>query len=148
MPDDRVNRKLKSSDVFDILADLFILRGVPGYIRSDTGPELIAKAVQDWIAAVGAKIAYELGSPWENGYCESFSSKLRGELLNGEVFYALQEARIIIGSWHRHHNAVRPRSSLGYRPPVPEAFIPPRPAAQPQSAPPGAPSLVVQPILN
>jgi putative transposase len=127
----RVNRKLKSPDVIDVLADLFILRGVPDLIRSDNGAEFTAKAVQDWISAVGAKTAYiEPGSPWENGYCESFNSKLRDELLNGEVFCTLQEARIIIENWRHHYNAVRPHSSLGYRPPAPEAFMPPRPAAQ------------------
>ena len=87
----RVNRKLRSTDVIDVLSDLFILRGVPGHIRSDNGPEFVAKAVREWIAAVGAKTAYiEPGSPWENGYCESFNSKLRDELLNGEIFYTLQ----------------------------------------------------------
>ena len=93
----RVSRKLNSIDVIDVLSDLFILRGVPGHIRSDNGPEFIAKAVREWIAAVGAKTAYiEPGSPWENGYCESFNSKLRDELLKGEIFYTLAEAQIII----------------------------------------------------
>jgi transposase InsO family protein len=145
----RINRKLKSSDVIDALADLFILRGIPEHIRSDNGAEFTAKAVQEWIAAVGTKTAYiEPGSPWENGYCESFNSKLRDELLNGEVFCTLQEAKIVIEAWRRHYNAIRPHSSLGYRPPAPEAFISSRPAAQPQSAPPGALSLVTQTILN
>lgn len=149
MPGDPDHRKLKSSDVIDVLADQFMLRCVPGYIRSDSGPEFIAKAVQDWIAVVEAKTAYiEPGSPWENGYCESFNSKLRDELLNGEVFCTLREARFIIENWRRHYNAARSHSSLGYRPPAPEDFIPSRPAAQLQSAPRGAPSLVVQPILN
>ena len=77
-------------------------RGVPENIRSDNGPEFVAKAVREWIAAVGAKTAYiEPGSPWENGYCESFNSKLRDELLNGEIFYTLQEAKVIIESWRR-----------------------------------------------
>ena len=108
----RVDRKLKSTDVIDVLSDLFILRGVPGHIRSDNGPEFVAKAVREWIAAVGAKTAYiEPGSPWENGYCESFNSKLRDELLNGEIFYTLEEARIVIESWRRHYNTVRPHSS-------------------------------------
>ena len=90
----RINRKLNSTDAIDVLSDRFILRGVPRYVRSDNGPEFIAKAVQDWIAAVGAKTAYiEPGSPWENGYCESFNSKLRDELLNGEIFYSLKEAK-------------------------------------------------------
>ena len=93
----RVNRKLRSTDVIDALSDLFILRGLPGHIRSDNGPEFVAMAVREWIAAVGAKTAYiERGSPWENGYCESFNSKLRDELLNGEIFYTLQEAKVII----------------------------------------------------
>ncbi len=110
----RINRKLRSTDVIDVLSDLFILRGVPDHIRSDNGPEFIAKAVRDWIAAVGAKTAYiEPGSPWENGTCESFNSKLRDELLNGEIFYSLAEARIVIESWRRHYNTKRPHSSLG-----------------------------------
>ena len=85
------------------------------------GPEFIAKAVREWIAAVGARTAFiEPGSPWENGYCESFNSKLRDELLNGEIFYSLAEAKIVIESWRRHYNTRRPHSSLGYRPPAPE----------------------------
>ena len=145
----RINRKLKSTDVIDVLADLFTLRGVPGYVRSDNGAEFIATAVQDWIAAVGAKTAYiEPGNPWENGYCESFNSKLRDELLNGEIFYTLAEARIIIESWRQHYNEVRPHSSLGYKPPAPEVLTSPRPAAHIQSAPPGALSLAWPPILN
>jgi transposase InsO family protein len=115
----RVKRKLKVIDVIDVLSDLFILRGIPGHIRS--GPEFIAKAVQDWIAAVGAKTAYiEPGSPWENGYIESFNARLRDELLNGEIFYTLREAQIVIESWRRHYNTVRPHASLGYKPPAPE----------------------------
>jgi len=101
----RVSRKLGSVDVVDVLSDLFILRGVPEHIRSDNGPEFVAKIVREWIAAVGAKTAYiEPGSPWENGYCESFNGKLRDELLNGEVFYALAEAKVIIEGWRRHYN--------------------------------------------
>jgi len=121
----RVNRKLKAVDVIDVLSDLFILRGIPGHIRSDNGPEFMAQAVREWIAAVGAKTAYiEPGSPWENGYCESFNSKLRDELLKGEIFYTLEEAKVIIESWRRHYNTVRPHSSLGYRPPAPEVLVP------------------------
>ncbi len=120
----RVSRKLKAPDVIEALADLFILRGVPEHIRSDNGPEFVAQALRDWIAAVGAKTAYiEPGSPWENGYCESSNGKLRDELLNGEIFYTLKEARIVIKNWRRHYNAVRPHSALGYRPPAPEALI-------------------------
>ena len=101
----RVARKLKAIDVIDVLSDLFILRGVPGHIRSDNGPEFIAKAVQEWIAAVGAKTAYIApGSPWENGYIESFNARLRDELLDGEIFYTLREAQIVIESWRRHYN--------------------------------------------
>ena len=93
----RVARKLKAIDVIDVLSDLFILRGVPGHIRSDNGPEFVAKAVREWIAAVGAKTAYIApGSPWENGYIESFNARLRDELLEGEIFYTLKEAHIVI----------------------------------------------------
>ena len=121
----RIDRKLKAIDVIDLLSDLFILRGVPGHIRSDNGPEFVAKAVQDWIAAVGARTAYIApGSPWENGYVESFNARLRDELLDGEIFYTLREAKIVIESWRRHYNAVRPHASLGYKPPAPEVFVP------------------------
>jgi putative transposase len=120
----RVGRKLNSVDVVDLLSDLFILRGVPGHIRSDNGPEFIAKAVRAWIAAVGATAAYiEPGSPWENGYCESFNSKFRDELLDGEVFYSLAEAKVVIESWRQHYNSNRPHSALGYRPPAPEVVL-------------------------
>ena len=121
----RVDRKLKAIDVIDVLSDLFILRGVPTYIRSDNGPEFVAKAVQKWIAAVGAKTAYiERGSPWENGFVESFNARLRDELLDGEIFYSLQEAKVVIESWRRHYNTKRPHASLGYKPPAPEVFVP------------------------
>ena len=119
-----VDRKLNSTDVVDALTELFILRGTPQFIRSDNGPEFIARRVRDWISAVGAKTAYiEPGSPWENGYCESFNARFRDELLNGEIFYSLKEARIIIEEWRRHYNTVRPHSALGYRPPAPESLI-------------------------
>ena len=89
------------------------------------GPEFLAEAVRDWIKAVGAKTAYiEPGSPWENGYCESFNGRMRNELLNGEIFYSLREAQIIIESWRKHYNTKRPHSALGYRPPAPEAIVP------------------------
>ncbi|WP_145974784.1 IS3 family transposase [Ruegeria atlantica] len=121
----RVKRKLNSADVIDALTDLFILRGTPSYIRSDNGPEFVALAVRDWIAAVGAKTAYiEPGSPWENGFCESFNGRMRDELLNGEIFYSLREAQIIIEEWRKHYNTKRPHSALGYRPPAPETIIP------------------------
>jgi putative transposase len=121
----RVARKLKGADVIDVLSDLFILRGVPEHVRSDNGPEFIAKSVQSWIAAIGAKAAYIApGSPWENGFVESFNARLRDELLNGEIFYTLKEAQIIIESWRRHYNTIRPHGARGYKPPAPEVFVP------------------------
>lgn len=120
----RVERRLGSTDVLEVLAELMLERGVPGHIRSDNGPEFAAIAVRDWIAGVGAKTAFiEPGSPWENGYVESFNSKLRDELLDGEIFYTLREAQILIDAWRRHYNAIRPHSALGWRPPAPEVRI-------------------------
>jgi len=146
----RIDRKLKSVDVIDVLSDLFILRGVPERLRSDNGPEFVAKAVQDWIAAVGAKAAYIApGSPWENGFIESFNARLRDELLDGEIFYSLAEARIVVESWRRHYNAKRPHASLGYKPPAPEVFIPAFAArAAAQSRPAAPPALADSPSLN
>ena len=121
----RVKRKLNSGDVIDVLTDLFILRGPPAFIRSDNGPEFVAEAVRDWISAVGAKTAYIVpGSPWENGYCESFNGRFRDELLNGEIFYSVKEAQIVIEQWRKHYNTVRPHSALGYRPPAPKSIVP------------------------
>jgi putative transposase len=121
----RVARKLGSAEVIDVLADLFIARGVPAHIRSDNGPEFVAKAVRGWIAGVGARTAYiEPGSPWENGYVESFTGKPRDELLDGEVFSTLREAQVLIEQWRQHYNTVRPHSALGYRPPAPEVAMP------------------------
>ena len=120
----RVKRKLNSIEVINALTDLFILRGIPSYIRSDNGPEFIAEALRDWIRAVVAKTAYiEPGSPWENGCCESFNGRMRDELLNGEIFYSLRKAPIIIERWRNHYNTKRPHSALDYRPPAPEATI-------------------------
>ncbi len=111
------------------------------------GSEFVAKAVREWITAVGAKTAYiEPGSPWENGYCESFNSKLRDELLKGEIFYTLKEAQIVIENWRRHYNTVRPHSSLGYRPPAPETVL--WPAAQPRPTPPTTPTVAPRPIMH
>jgi transposase InsO family protein len=144
----RIDRKLNSTAVIDVLTDLFILRGVPGHVRSDNGPEFVAKAVRDWIDAVGAKTAFiEPGSPWENGYCESFNSKLRDELLNGEIFYSLAEARVVIEAWRVHYNTARPHSSLGYRPPAPEA-VHWTPSRGPGSAPPQASTLAPRPVMH
>jgi putative transposase len=148
----RVSRRLKSSDVIDALSVLFILRGAPEHIRSDNGPEFVAQAVQDWIAAVGAKTAYITpGSPWENGFIESFNARLRDELLDGEIFYTLREAEIVIESWRRHYNTVRPHASIGYRAPAPEVFVPALaawPAAPPRPAPPAMLPLAPRPTLN
>jgi putative transposase len=143
----RVKRRLNSIDVIDLLSDLFVLRGVPGHIRSDNGPEFVATAVRAWIAAVGAKTAYiEPGSPWENGYIESFNARLRDELLNGEIFYSLKEAQIVLEGWRCHYNTIRPHSSLGYQPPAPEVEL--WPAAPPRQAPPAIPTIAPRPIMH
>lgn len=121
----RVARRINGMGVIEAMADAMIVHGIPEHIRSDNGPEMTAKIVRQWLANVGAKTLYiEPGSPWENGYCESFNGKLRDELLNGEIFYSLKEARIVIAQWRKHYNTARPHSSLGYRPPAPQAFSP------------------------
>ena len=98
---------------------------MPGYIRSDNGPEFIAQAVQEWIGAVGAKTAYIApGSPWENGYVELFNARLWDEPLHGEIFTSLREAQVIVEGWRKHYNTARPYGSIGYRPPVPEVYSP------------------------
>ena len=143
----RIGRRLRSTDVIDVLSDLFILRGAPGHVRSDNGPELVAKAVREWIDAVGSRTAFiEPGSPWENGFCESFNARLRDELLNGEIFYPLAEAKAVIESWRRHYNAVRPHSALGYKPPAPEVAL--WPAAQPRPTPPATPTVASAALMN
>ena len=120
-----VARRLNSDDVLAALTDLFVAYGLPDFIRSDNGGEFTATAVRDWLKKLGVKTLYiEPGSPWENGYNESFNGKLRDELLNGEIFYSLAEARYLIERWRRYYNQVRPHSSLGYRPPAPEAVLP------------------------
>lgn len=128
------------------------LRGIPGHIRSDNSPEFIAKAVQEWIAAVGAKTAYIApGSPWENGYVESFNARLRDELLDGQRFDSLREAPIIIEAWRQYCNTLRPHASLGYNPPAPEVFMPglaARPSPRNGSATPAALPLALRPTLN
>jgi transposase InsO family protein len=122
-----VARRLRSDDVLYCLAELFVDRGPPDHIRSDNGAEFTATAVRDWLARVGVKTLYiEPGSPWENGYNESFNGKLRDELLNGEIFYSLKEAQVLIERWRHHYNTVRPHSALGYRPPAPQAIVPRR----------------------
>jgi transposase InsO family protein len=124
----RVARRINSLGVLETMADAMLVRGIPEHIRSDNGPEMTAKIVRSWLAGVGAKTLYiEPGSPWENGYCESFNGKLRDELLNGEIFCSLKEAKVLIEQWRHHYNTVRPHSSLGYRPPAPQTFMPVQP---------------------
>ena len=119
-------RRFTSSDVIDVLADLFLEHGLPEHIRSDNGPEFIAKALRAWLGRLGVRTLYiEPGSPWENGYIESFNARLRDELLNGEVFETIAEARAVTGWWREHYNRQRPHSSLGYRPPAPETILGP-----------------------
>jgi len=121
----RAERSIGAQVVTVTLADTMLMHGVPDHIRSDNGPEFTAKALRAWLATVGAKTLYiEPGSPWENGYCESFNGKLRDELLNGEIFYSLRQARVVIEKWRRPYNTVRPHSSLGYRPLAPAAINP------------------------
>lgn len=121
-----VARRLTSDDVLQALCDLFVERGPPAHIRSDNGPEFVAKVVRGWLGRVGVTTLFiEPGSPWENGYNESFNGKLRDELLDREIFYSLREAEVLIERWRRHYNTVRPHSALGYRPPAPEAVLPP-----------------------
>jgi transposase InsO family protein len=119
-------RKLKSDDVLHCLNRLFVIHGPPEHIRSDNGSEFTAKDVRRWLARLGVGTLFiEPGSPWENGYNESFNSKLRDELLNAEIFTTLHEAQVLIERWRRHYNTVRPHSSLGYRPPAPETVLSP-----------------------
>ena len=119
----RVKRKIKASDVIDTLADLFLTRGTPQFIRSDNGPEFVAELLRNWLFDLGVNTAFiEPGSPWENGYIESFNGKMRDELLNREIFDTLLEARVVTEDWRMEYNTVRPHSSLGYRPPAPEAY--------------------------
>ena len=118
----KVARNLTSADVVEVLADLFITKGVPDHIRSDNGPEFTAAFVRRWLQALDVGTLFiEPGSPWENGYNESFNGKLRDELLNRELFYTLLEAQILIERWRKEYNTVRPHSSLGNKPPAPEA---------------------------
>jgi transposase InsO family protein len=121
----KVDRHISSQDVIDQLYELFLLRGVPKHIRSDNGPEFTAKKIRDWLTELGVKTLFiEPGSPWENGYIESFNGKLRDELLNREIFTTLIKAKILIEQWRWEYNHVRPHSALRYRPPAPEAILP------------------------
>ena len=115
-----VARKQTSRDVLRTLAKLMLKYGVPKHIRSDNGPEFVARAVRSWLSRLGVETLFiERGSPWENGYIESFNGKFRDELLNGEIFTTLQEAKVLTAWWRRQYNHLRPHSALGYRPPAP-----------------------------
>ena len=132
----RVARRLGRYEVIEALADVMLFRGIPEHIRSDNGPEFVAKELRKWLAKVGTGTLYiEPGSPWENGYCESFNGKLRDECLNGEIFYSLKEAQIVIEKWRVEYNTKRPHSALGYRPPAPAACSPwgANPTSQPMA---------------
>jgi putative transposase len=120
----RCERSWTSARVISALADVMVMKGIPEHLRSDHGPEFVARNLRKWLKATGAKTLYiEPGSPWENGYCESFNSKLRDEFLNGEIFYSIKEIRVLVERWRVHYNTVRPHSSLGYRPPAPAAWL-------------------------
>jgi putative transposase len=119
-----IARKIRNQDLIDLLFQLFIFRRIPEHIRSDNGPEFTAEAVRKWLNRLGVKTLFiEPGSPWENGYIESFNGKLRDELLNREIFTTLEEAKVLIEQWRREYNQLRPHSALGYRPPAPEAIL-------------------------
>ena len=121
----KVARHLRSEDVLAVLSDLFLVHGVAEHIRSDNGSEFTAHGVRNWLQTLDVKTLFiEPGSPWENGYNESFNGKLRDELLNGEIFFTLTEAEVLIEQWRVHYNTVRPHSSLGYRPPAPQTIAP------------------------
>ena len=134
----RVERRMGSQQIIEALSDVMLWRGIPEQIRSDNGPEFIAQGLRQWLANLGTGTLYiEPGSPWENGYCESFNGKLRDECLNGEIFYSLKEAQVVIEQWRVQYNTVRPHSALGYRPPAPGAYsslLPLKPVSQPQAA--------------
>jgi len=118
------SRRITSSEVVEFLAELFCNRGLPVYIRSDNGSEFTAKKVRKFIRDLGILPAFiEPGSPWENGYIESFNGKMRDELLNGEIFDTIQEARVLIERWRAYYNTIRPHSALRYRPPAPESWV-------------------------
>jgi transposase InsO family protein len=120
-----LDRKITSYDVIEHLAELFVERGAPDYIRSDNGPEFTARVVREWLERLGVKTLFiEPGSPWENGFIESFNGKMRDEHLNREIFDTIFEARILTERWRKEYNTKRPHSSLGYLPPAPETILP------------------------
>ena len=128
-----IGRCLRSLEVIEVLSDAMLFHGIPEHSRSDNGPEMTSKRVRNWLQLIGVQTLFiEPGSPWENGYNESFNGKLRDELLNGEVFYSFKEATIIIEGWRIHYNTQRPHSALGYRPTAPVTrAIKPTPINQP-----------------
>jgi len=120
-----VARRIRGKDAIDVFADLMETHGIPEHIRSDNGPEMVAGKLRSWLGRLGTNTIYITpGSPWENGYCESFNGKLRDEFLNGELFYTLREAQVLTEQWRVFYNTERPHSSLGYRPPAPETILP------------------------
>jgi transposase InsO family protein len=138
----RTARRFHAQDVLEAMADLFEQHGPPAHIRSDNGPEFVATALREWLARLSVRTLFiEPGSPWENGYNESFNGKLRDELLNGEIFYSLGEAQIVIEQWRRQYNTIRPHSALGYRPPAPQAVLPAYPACATRRLQPDRPSV-------
>ena len=137
-----VARKLSSEDVLDRLVELFVRRGLPDHIRSDNGAEFTSKRVRDWLSFLEVNTLFiEPGSPWENGYVESFNGKMRDELLNREIFYTLDEAKVLVERWRHEYNRIRPHSSLGYRPPAPETKEPWPPGFAPLHPPAMVPGL-------
>jgi putative transposase len=133
----RVARRLGHQEVIETLAEVMLVRGIPEDLRSDNGSEFVVRELRKWLGSLGTGTLYiEPGSPWENGYCESFNGKLRDECLNGEIFYSLKEAQVVIEQWRVEYNTRRPHSALGYRPPVPAAYSPlvtPEPVLQPRA---------------
>ncbi len=143
----RINRRLRSSEVIDMMSDLFFLRGVSDHIRSDNGLEFIATVPREWIVAVGAKTAYiEPGGLWRTAAVRTSTPKLRDELLNGEIFYSLAAAKIVIESWRRHYDTKRAPSSLGYRPPASEVVQ--WPASRSGTASPATPNVAPRPAMH
>jgi transposase InsO family protein len=119
-----IGRQIKAADVLYQLSELFILRGAPDYLRSDNGSEFTSEILRGWLGRLGVKTLFiEPGSPWENGYIESFNGRLRDELLKGEIFDTILEARVVTEKWRKQYNSIRPHSALGYRPPVPETYF-------------------------
>ena len=130
----RLGRQLTHHHVLESLATLFVQRGVPAYLRSDNGSEFTAKPVRAWLTRLGVKTLYITpGSPWENGYVESFNGKLRDEVLNREIFDTVGEAKVLVERWRNEYNHIRPHSALGYRPPAPETILPPNAGTRPMN---------------